>query len=92
MKEAVKTTFQDNVEYVKLQVALCITYIRTELEELEERPWFPRRKVIAAGVAALASNLVSHRFGVDVATGYEALIAGLSAGFVGWLIPERASS
>lgn len=90
--ETVKNTFRDNVEYVKLQVWLAVTYIRNELEDLEERPWFPRRKVIAAGVAALGSNLVSHWFGVDVATGYEALIAGLSAGFVGWLIPERASS
>lgn len=92
MKDAVKNTLKDNVEYVKLQVALAVTYARNALEELEDKPWFPRRKVLAAGLAALATKVLTVKFGLDVDLGYEALIAGLSAGFIGWLIPERAES
>jgi hypothetical protein len=90
--ETVKNTFKDNVEYVKLQVWLAVTYVRNELEALEEHRWFPRRKVIAAGLAALAANLLSKKLGVNVDAGYEALIDGLAAGFIGWLIPERPAS
>lgn len=83
---------RDLIESLKLRAAIALAYTRETLSKLEEKPWFPRRKVIAGGIGALVVTYLSRLFGIEVDSGWLAIIDGVAAGFVGWLIPERSAS
>lgn len=83
---------RDFLESVKLKAAIALAYTRETLSKLEEQPWFPRRKVIAAGIAGLATNFLTTKLGLSLGVVGEAMVVGFAAGFVGWLIPERPRS
>jgi len=84
----VKQQLKETAEYISFEIGLAVAYARHALQKLEEKPWFPRRKVIAGAIAAAATGFLSRKLGIDVDLVVEALITGVSGGFVAWLIPE----
>lgn len=82
---------KDTVEYIKLQVALAVAYARQALSTLAERPWFPKRKVIAAALSAFVTSFLVSKLGLDPSLDGQAIISGAAAFAVAWLIPERQS-
>lgn len=83
---------KDTIDHIRLQVGLFILFLRNALEKLESYPWFPRRKVLAAGLAALVTQIVTQKLGLDVGVAYQGMIDGAAAAFIGWLVPEREVS